>query len=233
MSVVDHVLLIRLREATGLNQKDFAAKAGIPQSTYGMIEGGHRLNIGVDILGKVASALGIDPSELLASVDLTARAEGRATASGALTRNGKPVEVPKGTTRFDPDQRVPIPVLGVVPGGHLALVEQTQEAPIYISPELLAAHPMAFGLRVSGDSMSPRIVSGDHVVVDPRGNIREGAAVIVEVNGEVTLKMVGEIDGRAALIPVNNDYPPIFMSGEQVYSLQGVVVKVLREIDFP
>lgn len=58
----------RLRKGTGISQEAFAVKSGIDRSYYGRIERGE-INVSLDNIEKIASALGIKPGELVTEAD--------------------------------------------------------------------------------------------------------------------------------------------------------------------
>jgi transcriptional regulator with XRE-family HTH domain len=57
----------KLREALGLSQEEAATAAGLKagRTQWNDIESGRRSNVKLDTLGKLATALGVDPAELL------------------------------------------------------------------------------------------------------------------------------------------------------------------------
>lgn len=55
----------RLREAHGLTQEEVATKAGVAQSYLAKLEGGARKNPSLDVLKRLAKALGVPVTELL------------------------------------------------------------------------------------------------------------------------------------------------------------------------
>jgi transcriptional regulator with XRE-family HTH domain len=57
----------KLREGLGLNQEQAATAAGLKagRSQWNDIESGRRSNVTLETLGKLATALGVDPAELL------------------------------------------------------------------------------------------------------------------------------------------------------------------------
>lgn len=66
--------------------------------------------------------------------------------------------------------------------------------------------PNAFGLRVEGDSMWPRVFPGDIVIVDPAIKCDNGAMCVVMLRGEVSLKLFYEDDNEIRLVPMNEKY---------------------------
>lgn len=58
----------RVRKAAGFSQEGFAARAKINRGYYGRIERGE-INISLDNIGKIATALGLSVGELMVEVD--------------------------------------------------------------------------------------------------------------------------------------------------------------------
>ena len=55
--------LKRLRRAAGLTQKQLAEISGVASGTIGNYEAGHRANVTIDVVLKLADALGVDAEE--------------------------------------------------------------------------------------------------------------------------------------------------------------------------
>ncbi len=93
-----------------------------------------------------------------------------------------------------------------------------------------------FGLRVKGDSMYPRYIEGDTVILRKQPTCDSGDDCAVLVNGdEATLKQVHfRPGGGVELRPVNPAYPPRVYSPAEVerlpVSILGVVVELRRKI---
>lgn len=95
---------------------------------------------------------------------------------------------PPGAVELHPARQIPI--VGTTQAGppdriweHLDQVESEQ----YV--EVATRDPYAYGLRVEGDSMSPRIMEGDWVVVEPSTEPLPGDEVVVKLkNGDVMVK---------------------------------------------
>ena len=63
-----------------------------------------------------------------------------------------------------------------------------------------------FALRIEGDSMYPRYMPGDVIVIDPTLRCETGDDCVVCLNGEVTFKRFKETDDDIRLIPLNDKY---------------------------
>ncbi len=127
-------------------------------------------------------------------------------------------------------------VYGTVPAGipmeAIEDVIDTEEIP----SEWLMGGKMYFGLKVRGDSMFPKYMDGDTIIVKKQSNCESGDDCVVYVNGyEATLKKVLFIDnGGLQLVPLNSNYPPISFSRKEVSELPvmiaGVVVEIRRKV---
>ena len=71
------------------------------------------------------------------------------------------------------------------------------------------------------------ILDGDLVVVESRGDARNGDIVVALVEGEVTLKRIRQEPGRVTLVPENSCMEPLVLPPEQV-RIQGVLVGQMR-----
>lgn len=129
-----------------------------------------------------------------------------------------------------------VPVLGTIPAGiPLEAIED-----ILDWEEIPAAWGSGdrqyFGLRVRGDSMYPRYLEGDTVILRKETTCESGDDCAVLVNGDVaTLKQVMiRGDGSLELRPTNPAYPPRIYSPAEIESLPvqiiGVVVELRRKI---
>ncbi|MBM6722236.1 helix-turn-helix domain-containing protein [Pseudoflavonifractor phocaeensis] len=129
-----------------------------------------------------------------------------------------------------------IPVLGTIPAGiPLEAIEDIldwEEVPAAWG----SGDRQYFGLRVRGDSMYPRYLEGDTVILRKETTCESGDDCAVLVNGDVaTLKQVMiRGDGSLELRPTNPAYPPRIYSPAEIESLPvqiiGVVVELRRKI---
>ncbi|MBU0210854.1 XRE family transcriptional regulator [Klebsiella pneumoniae] len=95
--------------------------------------------------------------------------------------------------------------------------------------------PDAFGLRVRGDSMWPRIQSGEFVLVEPNKNVCPGDEVFVRTkSGHNMIKVLGyDRDGKYQFTSINQDHRPITMPYHEVEKLEYVagILKQSRHIE--
>lgn len=114
---------------------------------------------------------------------------------------------------------VKIPVLGKVQAG--IPIDAIEEILDYeeITPEM-ASQGKHFGLMVRGDSMYPRIVEGDVVIVRCQSDIDNGDIAVVLVNGnDATVKKVKKSPQGITLIPLNPAYDYINYTNEDIEKL--------------
>lgn len=95
---------------------------------------------------------------------------------------------------------------------------------------LYSADPEAYGLRVRGDSMRPRIKSGEHIVVEPGIEAQPGDDVVVKfVDGSAVVKELLWIrEDEACLGSINNGIPPITRPLESIMSIHRVAAIIPR-----
>ena len=85
-----------------------------------------------------------------------------------------------------------------------------------------------FGLKVKGDSMSPKYLNGDTIIVKVQPTCDSGQDCVVQVNGfDATLKKVVIKDGFFELVPYNENYEPMIFKDIKIL---GVVVELRRKI---
>lgn len=93
----------------------------------------------------------------------------------------------------------------------------------------------AYGLKVKGDSMWPRIQSGEYVVVEPNTSVRSGDEVFVRTfEGHNMIKIFNKTrDGDYQFTSINNAHKPITLDPSQIDKMHYVaaIVKPTKYID--
>lgn len=93
----------------------------------------------------------------------------------------------------------------------------------------------AYGLKVKGDSMWPRIQSGEYVVIEPNTTVHVGDEVFVRTkDGHNMIKIMNKTrDGDFQFSSVNSDHRPITISPDEVVKMHFVsaIVKHTRYVD--
>jgi SOS-response transcriptional repressor LexA len=126
-----------------------------------------------------------------------------------------------------------IPLLSKIPGGN-PVAWSDGEYPAGFGEEFLdrgdVSDPNAFALMVDGDSMSPRINSGDIVIISPNTPVTNRSIAAVEINHEErTLKTVIFLqNGKILLQPENEKYPPLVLEEKQVDFIGRVIERRQR-----
>lgn len=117
-----------------------------------------------------------------------------------------------------------IPVLGNVAAGiPITAVEDIldyEEVPISWQSQ-----GEFFALRIKGDSMQPRMESGDVVIVKQQSDANSGDTVIALVNGDdATCKRLEKTDNGIMLVSTNPKYPPMFFTKEDIVTKPVVIL---------
>lgn len=87
-------------------------------------------------------------------------------------------------------------------------------------PEIMASSAEYFGLRVVGDSMEPKISSGDTLIVRRQETAEPGDIVVVLVNGsDACVKKYRPYQDGIMLLSSNPAYDPITYTKEEVEQL--------------
>jgi phage repressor protein C with HTH and peptisase S24 domain len=93
----------------------------------------------------------------------------------------------------------------------------------------------AYGLKVKGDSMHPRIQSGEFVVIEPSTQVHSGDEVFVRtLDGHNMIKVMTRTrDGSLQFSSINNEHKPITLEPGQVEKMHYVsaIVKATRYVD--
>lgn len=129
-----------------------------------------------------------------------------------------------------PANKNSIPVLGYVRAGCPA--EAIENIIDYedISPEM-AAKGEHFGLKIVGDSMSPRICQDDIVIVRKQNYIESGEIGVVLINNlDATVKKIIKNGTGLTLIPFNPEYEPLFFSAEEIVTLPVTILGKVVEL---
>ena len=89
--------------------------------------------------------------------------------------------------------------------------------------------PHAFALVVHGDSMEPKFLEGEVIVVDPDKQRESGSYVIAKNGDEATFKRLLRDGSSVFLVPLNERYKPKDMTGIS-FKIVGVVVQKITDI---
>lgn len=124
----------------------------------------------------------------------------------------------------DPPKTHEVPVLGKVAAGVPISAQVDIIGTIWTDKE-------CFALKIKGDSMSPRIMDGDIVLVKKQESAEDGDLVIAEIDGEATCKVLKRSHGSVMLVPFNAAFAPFVFTGQEAEDLRilGKVVESRHE----
>ncbi len=176
-----------IRKSKGLTQAEVAKYIGISQNNYSYWESG-KVKIDNDSLKKLADYFEVSVDYLLDRETPTASNSGRG---------------------------IKIPVYGEIAAG--IPIEAIEDIIDFeeITPELAASGEF-LALAIKGDSMAPRIQSGDVVIIRRQETVENGDIAAVMVNGDsATLKRVKPDANGLWLLPLNPAYQPMFYTKKE------------------
>lgn len=135
--------------------------------------------------------------------------------------------------RNEPAEKIiSIPVLGYVRAGRP--IGAYEDIIDYVQvPAEMAATGDYFGLKVKGDSMTPKICPDDIVIVHKQDYIESGEVGVVLINDlDATVKKVIKKGTSLTLVPFNTSYEPMIFTPEEIVTLPvriiGKVVELRR-----
>ena len=151
-----------------------------------------------------------------------------------LSRNVEVLISPEGWDEADvPDNVIPlaattlVPMVGTIAAGGPLLAEQNIDEQFPL-PKSLVGSGELFMLKVKGDSMiDAAICEGDWVVIRIQSTADNGDIVAAEIDGEATIKVFKQRDGKTWLLPRNSAYEPIDGTNAKI---MGKLVTVLRKV---
>lgn len=204
--------LKHLREKRGLSQSKLAEKIGVNQTTIARWEDDNRVPT-IDNAVDVANVLNISLPDLLGK-DLR-------------FDNATPVSF---------NETIQIPVLGTIKAGIALEAQEDIIEYIDIPKDWTKGGKTYYGLKISGDSMSPKYEENDIVIFEKNEDFlfANGKDCAVMVNGfDATFKNVRLNQAGIQLIPLNinnsDGYEPTFYDSEQIQKLPIRIIGIAKE----
>lgn len=194
----------KLRKEKGLTQEELGKYIGVKKAAIMKYEKGNVKNMKRSSIETLSKLFGVTPSYLM-----------------CLDKN----------ETSDNLKNKRIPVLGSIPAG--VPIELIQDIIDYedISEEMLKGGKEYFALKVKGNSMEPKYLNGDTIIVLKQNDCESGQDCIVMVNGDDgTFKRVFKSDNGITLQPLNNEYMPIFYSNQEVLNKPVKILGIVKEI---
>lgn len=199
--------LRKARNAFGISQKDLAKRLFISQQAYAKYETGASTP-NPETLAAIAKEINV-------SVDYL------------LGQTPNPVVKPASTA-------VRINVYGSVPAG--IPVEAIEDIVDWeeIPSSMTTGGQEYIGLRVRGDSMYPKYMDGDTLIIRLQPDCESGQDAVVYINGyDATLKKVIKKQDCIILQPLNPSYEPRVCSyndEDEPVKILGIVVEIRRKV---
>lgn len=252
MNIYEKRLTI-LKALIGENQlKDFAgAHVDVDASYLSQILNGHR-TLGDRAATNLAKKLAI-PAELLTTGTYSAEDQHRITAAWIALGLKPPVlphpaffnaAINETALRASEEREAskhrgppPVPVIGKAmlssDGFFDALEYSAGHEDGYL--EIISSDPDAYGLKVVGSSMHPRIKNGEFVLIEPNHRYQTGDEVLVRTtDGRAMVKeFIYHRDGQFRFDSISDSYPPIFLDDHLVEKIHymGAILKPSKHFD--
>ena len=193
------------RIAKGLTMKELAEKVGVSESTISRWESGDIENMRRNKIAKLSQVLDLDP---------------------AIVMGFEP------KSKLPPRRAFRVPVLGRVAAGiPIEAIEEVVDWEDLPEDEYKDVPESYFGLKIKGDSMTPRICDGDTVIVHQQPDAESGEIVIAMVNGDdAVCKRLKKYADSIALISTNPSYEPLTFSAEEISTLPVRIVGKVVEL---
>jgi SOS-response transcriptional repressor LexA len=226
-----------LRDHFGLRQDEFGAKIGLSGNRVSEIEndkGGTKASVVMAICrqfplnpqwllsGEGEMLKAMDEPVLPTKEDFSSRIS---TLEGQMQRflksNREPIE----------NDMAKVPLFrSAVPAGFASPASNEIEEYLDMPASWAQGKKNIYALKVNGDSMIEiGIMPGDILLVEARGTARNSQVVVANINGEVTVKTLSiKSDGAISLMPENQRYPPLTITPEMDFRIQGVVLAAVR-----
>lgn len=194
-------ILSQRRKELNMTMKQVADKVGVSEGTISRWESGKIADMRRDKIMAYAQALNISPAIIMGWDNVDSSSTSESIHAGKR-----------------------IPVLGSVAAGiPIDAIEDVLDWEDI--SEDMAKTGEFFGLRIKGDSMQPRIVEGDVVIVRQQPDADSGDVVIVQVNGDkATCKRLAKYSSGISLISFNPAYEPMNYTNEQIEQLPVTII---------
>lgn len=199
----------KYRKLNNLTQAEAAYKVGVSPSAFAMYERGER-EPGIDTLKKMSETFKVDIDTLVGS------SRPFISYGSSAERLGIRSDIINAVVR-DRKNGVAVPVLGYVAAG--IPIDAITDIIDYeeIDAAMVKDGSEYFALQLKGDSMEPRMKSGDVVIVRKQEQCDSGDIAIVGVNGDdATCKKVILHESGISLVPLNPAFEVMFFTAEEI-----------------
>lgn len=118
---------------------------------------------------------------------------------------------------------IPLQLFPEVACGWPSPAADYEETPLSLDELVNVSAYSTFLVRARGHSMYPLIRDGDLLIVDKSADPLPDDVVVAVVAGDFTVKRLGRVEGRDALIPENKALAPILIGEDEQIEIWGVV----------
>lgn len=204
--------LKRQMRLSGITQADIVRRLGVSKSTVSVWANGANIPR-ADKMEQLCQMFGIKFSDLLEE------------------------KSPPPSDELSNMKLIRFPIIGTISAGNgcCAQEEYTGDYTYFASTDLSAAAEEHFVLRINGDSMYPKLLDGDYVLVRRSQCVESGKVAVVMFNSEeATVKKIRyESDMKQVeLVPINPEYQTRRIAGAdlQQFRFLGEVMKLQRDL---
>ena len=185
------------RKELGLSVADIAQQLHISRATFYRYESAEIEKVPSSILEPLAQILQLTPTELM----------GWESSDSWVREHATPCQ-----------ERHQIPIVGTIRAGYNGLAYEDYDG--FEFAEVPCPDEYVF-LKVTGDSMEPRIFEGDLALIHLQPDVESGdLAAILLPGDEGTLKRVLKQDQTLILQAFNPNYPPRVLSGHTLEEIR-------------
>ncbi len=136
------------------------------------------------------------------------------------------------------DNIIPFEILGSVRAGYDGIIDEISTGEIIELPLSMITSGQKddyFVLRVTGNSMFPRLLDGDKILCKRTNSVDSGSLAVIIYNGDdATVKRVNYVQGEdwLDLVPFNPEYETRRIEGRDLEQCHvvGKVVKLIRDL---
>lgn len=189
------------RKKLQMSRAELGTMINLHESTVKRYEDGEIGKVGMDVIQEFAKALHVDVAYLF------------------------------GIEPKQKNQALRINVYGSIPAGvPIEAIEDIQDWE-EIPAEMAVGGKEFLALVVKGDSMWPKYLEGDIVIIQLQPDCESGEDCAIYVNGyDATLKKVKKSEGKITLQPINQNYAPKTYTHPGEVKILGKVVELRRKI---
>jgi len=212
-----------LRRSQKLTLQRLADQIGTTPQQINRLERGDR-RLTTEWMERVASGLGVHPTELIADESDLALRSGLNSPESAPTPSSPHLQV-----RDIPAYgEIDLPVLGTARGGSDALLFNDGEVVERVTrPSLLAGATQAYAVYMTGDSMEPRHQALELLYVNPARPVTHGCYVVVQkANGEAIVKRFVRRNDHTVVLEQLNPHGELHIPAQEITAIHRIVGSV-------